>query len=118
MLNIKYKTVTRRSLKPDTSRSFTEYIFDNFKEKQAKMVANCFVGHLGTKYNKTNNGFACQDYKTAMNIWTSGLNEGMNITINNYNDLYLIKEQKIDCLVTHVVLIGLLFWKLFYMLLI
>ena len=29
------------------------------------------------------------------NIWTSGLNEEMNITIDNYNDLYLIKEQKI-----------------------
>ena len=70
------------------------YIFDNFKEKQAKMLADCFIGHLGTKYNKTNNGFTCWDYETTMNI-----------TINNYNNLYLIKEQKIDCVVTYVVLI-------------
>ena len=58
-------------------------------------------------YNKVNNGVTCTDYETAMNI-----------TFDKYNDLYLIKEQKIDCLVTHVVLTGLLFQKLFYMVLI
>ena len=90
----------------------------NFDKKQTKVLANCFVGHLGTKYNKSNNGFTRRDCETAMNIWTSGVNEGMNITIDNCNDLYLIKEQKIDCLVTHVVLMDLLFQKLFCMFLI
>ena len=57
--NIKYKIITNKALKPDTFKCFLEYIFDNFKEKEAKMLANCFIGYLGTKYNKTNNGYTC-----------------------------------------------------------
>ena len=52
-----------------------EYIFDNPEQKQAKMLANCFIGGLQTKYNKINRGFTCKDYETAIYIWTSGIND-------------------------------------------
>ena len=32
--NIKYKLVTHRPLKPDTFKSFMEYIFDNFFKRK------------------------------------------------------------------------------------
>ena len=60
------------------------------------MLANSSIGNLGDKYNKINHGFTCRDYETTMNIWTSGINEEMNISVNNYNNLNLIKEQKIE----------------------
>ena len=56
--NIKYKLITCKALKPDTFKSFIEYVFDNF------------VGDVGTKYNKINHGFTCRDYETVMNICT------------------------------------------------
>ena len=74
--NIKYKIITIRALKPDTFKSFIEYIFDNFDHKQTKLLANSFIGNLGVR-------LMCRDYETAMNI-----------SIDNYNDLHLIKEQK------------------------
>ena len=86
--DIKYKLITHKS--------FIELIFTNFDQKQSKLLANSFIDNLGTKYNKINHGFACRDYETAMNVWTSGVYEKMNITIDNYNDLYLIREQKIQ----------------------
>ena len=59
-------------------------------------MANSFIGDLGQKYNRTNYGFTCQDLETAQNIWTQGLIHGKNITIDNFKDFYLIREQKID----------------------
>ena len=59
--NIKYKITTNKALKLDTFKTFIEYIFYNFEEKQPELLASCFMGHLGTKYNKTNNGFTSQD---------------------------------------------------------
>ena len=93
---IKYMIVTNRALKPDTFKSFTEYIFDNFEQKTARILANSFIGSCGRKYSKINHGFTCRDYETAMNVWTPGVNEKMNITVDDYNNLYLIKEQKIE----------------------
>ena len=53
------------------------------------MLANSFIGDLGTKYKKINHRFTCRDCETAMNI-----------SVHNYNDLYLIKEQKIERLIS------------------
>ena len=93
---IKYKIVTKRALKPDTFREFIKYIFDNFPESEAKKIAVSYIGELGRKYNKTNHGFTCTDYETAMCCWTSALAEGKTITIDHHNGLYLIREQNID----------------------
>ena len=98
--NIKYKLIIHRVLKPDTFKNFIEYIFDNFDQKEAKSMTNSLIVDLGTKYNKINHGFTCRDYQTAMNIWTSGVAEKMNISIDNYNDLYLIREQKVERLLS------------------
>ena len=89
--SIKYKLITHEDLKASSNIFWTI-----LNRKQAKMSANSFIGNLGTKYKKINHRFTCRDYETAMNIWTSGINKGMNISIDNYNDLYLIKEQKIE----------------------
>ena len=35
-------------------------------------------------------------FRKCSNIWTQGLTDGKNITIDNFEDLYLIREQKID----------------------
>ena len=50
---IKYKIVTQKALKPDTFKPLMEFIFDNFKEDEAKKLANSFIGELGRKCNKT-----------------------------------------------------------------
>ena len=93
---IKHKIVTKRALKPDTFSEFIKYIFDNLPEGEAKKIANSFIGELGRKYNKTNHGFTCTEYKTAMACWTSAVAEGKNVKIDHHNDIYLIREQKID----------------------
>ena len=59
-------------------------------------MANSFIADLGRKYNRTNYGFTCQALETAQNIWTQGLSDGKNITTDNFEDVYLIREQKID----------------------
>ena len=87
---IKYKIVTKKALKPDTFSDFIKYIFDNLKKSEAKKIANSFIGELGRKYNKTNQGFTCTDYETAMACWTSAMAENKNVTIDHYNEIYLI----------------------------
>ena len=94
--NINYKLIARHGIKKDTFKDFMNYIFKTFPEQIAKKMANSFIGDLGRKYNRTNYGFTCQDLETAQNIWTQGLIDGKNITIDNFEDVYLIREQKTD----------------------
>ena len=94
--NIKFKVIARHGLKCDTFKDFLIHIFKTFPEAQAKKMANSFIGDLGRKYNRTNYGFTCQDLETAQNIWTQGLTNGKNITIDNYENIYLVREQKIN----------------------
>ena len=91
--NIKYKIITKKALKPHTFSSFIKCIFDTFPEKQAKQFANSFIGELGRKYHKKNNVFTTTSYASAMNCWTRGLSKNLNISIDKYNDLYLVREQ-------------------------
>ena len=93
---IKKKLITKRTLKPDTFKPFLVYVFSKFPEKQAKLMANSLIGDLGRKYNRTNTGFTCTEYDTAMCCWTRGMAEGRNVTINSFNDIYLIKEQSCE----------------------
>ena len=90
---IKYKFVAKRCLKADTYGEFIRYIFDNFPEKIAKILANNFIGHLGRKYSKTDRGFVCTNYETVLCCWTHATLEGKNLSINKYNDTYLLREQ-------------------------
>ena len=71
-------------------------MFNNLPEKQAKIICNSFIGNFGRKYDYTNNGFTCTEYETAMNCWVLAMAENKNISIDHYNNTYLIKEQKID----------------------
>ena len=93
---IKYKIVSRKALKPDTFKPFLKHVFETFPENEAKRLANSFIGELGRKYNKTNTGFTCTEYDTAMACWTQGIKDGRNIIIDSYNEIYLIKEQKCE----------------------
>ena len=93
---IKHKIVTKRALKPDTFNEFIKYIFDNLPEGEAKKIANSFIGELGRKYDKTNQGFTCTEYETAMVFWTSAMSEGKSVMIDHHDGIYLIREQKID----------------------
>ena len=86
----------RHGIKNDTFKDFMKYIFKTFPEQIAKKKANSFIGDLGRKYNRTNYGFTCQDLETAQNIWTQGLTDGKNITTDNFEYVYLIRERKID----------------------
>ena len=94
--NIKYRITTQKAPKPHTFRAFLTYIFIIFPESQAKMLANSFIGELGRKYSRNDHGFTCRDMDTAQCIWTSALAEGKNITIDNYKDLHLIREQTVE----------------------
>ena len=93
---IKYQIISKRALKPNTFSEYIKYVFDNFSENEAKKIANSFIGDLGRKYNKTNQGFCCTDWETATACWTSGMAEGKNITVDYYNNLYLIREQHVE----------------------
>ena len=93
---IKYKFIANKALKPDTFSEFFRYIFDNFPESEAKTIAVSYIGELGRKYNRTNYGFTCTDYETAMCCWTSGLAEGKTVTIDHYNGMYHIREQQMN----------------------
>lgn len=93
---IKYCITTKKALKPDTFSKFIRYVFDTFLETEAKKLANSFIGDLGRRYNKTNHGFTCTEHDTAMGCWTSGLAEGKNVTVEKYNGIYLIREQKCE----------------------
>ena len=93
---IKYKIIARKALKPDTCKKYIEYIFDDLPESEAKKIANSFIGNLGRKYDKTNYGFTCTEYETATAFWISAMAEKKNVTIDQHNGIYLIREQKID----------------------
>lgn len=90
---IKQYIKTKKGIKLETFSKFIQYIFDNFPESEAKKLANSFTGDLGRRYNKTNHGFTCTEYDTAIACWTSGLSEGKNVIIDRYNDTHLIHEQ-------------------------
>lgn len=94
--HIKHKIITKKALKADTFSEFIKYIFDELPEGEAKKIANSFIGELGRKYNKTNHGFTCTDYDTACCCWTSAMAEGKNVTVEHFDGIYLIREQKLD----------------------
>ena len=93
---IKYQIISKRALKPNTFTEYMKYVFDNFTETEAKKLANSFIGELGRKYNKTNQGFCCTDWETACSCWTAGVSEGKNVTVDHYKDIYLIREQLVE----------------------
>ena len=93
---IKYQIISKRALKPNTFSEYMQYILDNFTESEAKKLANSFIGELGRKYNKINQGFCCTDWETACSCWTAGVSEGKNVTVDHYKDIYLIREQQIE----------------------
>ena len=59
-------------------------------------MCNSFIEELGRKYNRTDYGFTCQDLQTCQNIWTQGLIEGKNVAIDKFENVYLIREQKVE----------------------
>lgn len=91
--NIKYKLIARHGLKNDTFKDFSLYIFNNFEESQAKLLCNSFIGELERKHTRSDHGFTYKDLDTAQCIWTQGLAENKNVTIDNYKELYLIREK-------------------------
>ena len=93
---IKFKIVTKKALKSDTFHKYFKYLFDNFSEGEAKRLANSFIGHLGMKYDKSNQGFTCTSYDTACYCWTAAMAEGKNVTVENFNEIYLVREQSVE----------------------
>ena len=94
--NIKYKLVAHHGIKASTFKDFMLFIFKNFPEAQAKKLANSFIGDLGRKYNKHDFGFVCQDLQTAQDVWTDGIESGINVIIDKFKDIFLVCEQKIE----------------------
>ena len=89
---IKWQITTRKYLDPGTFRKTIKFYFENFTELEAKTLANSFIGDLGRKYNKHNCGFTSTDYDTMMCCWTHAMAEGRNLTIDEYNGLFFVKE--------------------------
>ena len=94
--NIKYKLVAHHGFKANTFKDFMLYIFNNFPEAQVKKLANSFISDLGRKYNKHDFGFVCQDLQTAQDVWTDGIESGINVIIDKFKDIFLVHEQKIE----------------------
>ena len=93
--NIKRKLIGKHGIKADTIKDFMLYLFKNFPEKQAKKMSVSFIGDLRRKYKRSDYGFTCQDLQTCQDVWTQGLIDGKNITIDKFEDMYLIREQKL-----------------------
>ena len=93
---IKYQITTKKALKPDTFKEYIKFIFDEFPEGEAKRLANSFIGHLGIRYNKTNQGSTCTTYDTACCCWTSAMAEGKNVTVEEFDGIFLVREQTIE----------------------
>ena len=74
----------------------------HFRKREAKLLANGFIGDLGRKYNKTDHGFTCRNMDTAQAIWTAGLASGKKISIDNYKnsltdqELFLVRERQTE----------------------
>ena len=90
---IKSQITTTRTHAPDTFKRYFTHLFNEFPESEAKILANSFIGELGRKYNKKNTEFTCTEYDTAMCCWTRAMAEGRNIMIDEFEGLFLIKEQ-------------------------
>lgn len=67
-----------------------------FQKPKLKKMATSFIGELGRKYNRSDFGFTCQDLETCQNVWTEGIEQGINVIIDKFEDIYLVHEQKID----------------------
>ena len=93
LTRIKWQITTKKYLVPDTFRNTVKFYFETFTESEAKVLANSFIGELGRKYNKVNSGFTSTDYDTAMCCWTHAMAEGRNLSTDEYNGLFFIKEQ-------------------------
>ena len=93
---IRYQITTKKALKPDTFKEYIKFILDEFPEGEAKRLANSFIGHLGMKYDKTNQGFTCTTYDTAMCCWTSAMAEGKNVTVEEFDGIFLVREQTVE----------------------
>lgn len=94
--NIKYKLIAKHEIEADTFKKFMLCLFNNFPEAHAKKLANSFIGDLGRKYDKTDYGFSCTELQTCQDVWTQALADDKNIMINKFDDMYLVREQKIE----------------------
>ena len=94
--NIKYKLIAHHGIKCDTFKDFMIYIFKTFPEIEAKKMANSFIGELERKYNRTDFGFTCQHLQTCQGVWTQGIEDGINVLIDKFEDILLVREQKIE----------------------
>lgn len=110
---IKCKITTKKALKPDAFRDYIKYLFENFPEHQANILANSLIVELGRKYNKINNGFTCTAYETATCMWTSGLNDNKNITVDHFDGIFLYEEEQIKRIFSDNTSINRLLFKLY-----
>ena len=94
--NIKYKLVAHHGIQADTFKDFMLFIFNTFPEAQAKKMANSVIGELGRKYNRSDFGFTCLDLQTCQDVWTDGIERNINVIIDKFKDIYLVREQKIE----------------------
>lgn len=95
--DIKYYITSKQTLKADTFKNFIEYIFLNFEEKEAKQLANMFIGFLGTKYNKTNYGYLTTCIEDCLASWCESENENITCSIMKQpNDTYIVKYGKVE----------------------
>lgn len=90
------KLIAHHGIKCDTLKEFITYIFKHFLETEAQKMCNYFMEELGRKNNRTDYGFTCQDLQTCQDIWTQGLIDGKNVTIDKFDNIYLIREQKVE----------------------
>ena len=93
LTQIKRQLTTKKYIAPDTFKKFINYVFDEFPEAQAKMMVNAFIGGLGRKYSKSNAGFTSNDYDTVMGCWTKAMADGRNLSIDEFNGIFFVKEQ-------------------------
>lgn len=51
---------------------------------------------MGRQYNRSDFGFTCQDLQTCQDVWTKGIEDGINVIIDKFEDIFLVREQRIE----------------------
>ena len=63
------------------------YLFDNFDEKMAKMLAYKFIRSLGTKYDKSSTRLVTTSSETAACLWAEGMNSDVRVSFQKEDDI-------------------------------
>jgi hypothetical protein len=91
--DIKFYIPAKQFINANTFQEFVKHIYLNYPE-DAKQLINNFIGDLGTKYIKTDQGCITSSFDIATSILLSEESKNRsNVMIDSLNDLHFVRIQ-------------------------